>query len=374
MRKRIVLFTFLSAAACVALYSAPADSKTSGKTAMTAPVPAVAADKVQEIEDFESRRYTGLMVSPSVVNIVPRVSGEILEVGFHDGDAVKQGQMLYRLDPVQYDAAVKSAEAKIAECKAKLEYSQKNYDRTLALYEKNAMSRDSMENTKSSLEANKASLLAGEAELIRAKDDLKNTLISAPIAGIAGVTNYTKGNYITPSSGTLVTIIQVSPIRVRFSISTADFLNLFGSLEKLKKLGSVKIKLSNGTLYPEDGEIELINNEANKNTDTIQIFAKFKNENHDLIVGSTVEVRLSKKKGAKVPAISPAAIMHDNNGSFVYVVGKDNMPEKRYVVLGNATSDMQMVTSGLKPGETVITSGVHKVYLNSPVELVNTEK
>lgn len=375
MKKHWIIFAFLSAATGMNAFAAASNkAKPAGPApAMQVPIPVVSAEKVGEAEDFESRRYTGLLVSPSVVNIIPRVSGEILEVGFHDGDVVKKGQILYRLDPVQYDAAVKSVEAKITECKARLEYSQKNYDRTLALFEKNAMSLDSMESAKSSLETNKAALLAAEAELIRAKDDLRNTVISAPIDGIAGVTAYTQGNYLTPSSGKLVTIIQVQPVRVRFSISTADFLNIFGSLENLKKQGSVRLKLSDGKSYDEEGEVEMINNEANSNTDTIQVFARFKNPKHRLIVGSTVEVRLARRNGVRIPAIDASAIMHDNKGSFVYVVGKGNMPEKRYVVLGNSTSKLQMVVSGLKVGESVITRGVHKVFPGVPVELTKTE-
>ena len=182
-----------------------------------APAPVVSVSKVVEVDEVESRNYTGIILSPSVVQIVSRVSGEIMKVGFQDGDVVKKGQVLYRLDPVRYEAAVKGVEAKIAECKAKLQYAQANYDRGIALYEKKAESKDTMENRRSALDACKAALLAAEAELITAKDDLKNTTIVAPIDGLAGVTSYTVGNYLTPSSGVLVTIVKVQPIRVRFS-------------------------------------------------------------------------------------------------------------------------------------------------------------
>ncbi len=112
------------------------------------PKPVVEVGSAVLTQDTESRRYTGQVVSISEVRIVPRVSGEILEVGFADGSVVEAGQMLYRLDPIQYEAAVKSAEAKIAECKAKLEYADHNYNRNLTLYEKQATSRDLLENTK----------------------------------------------------------------------------------------------------------------------------------------------------------------------------------------------------------------------------------
>lgn len=338
------------------------------------PKAVVAVGKVIETEDMESRRYTGLVVSKSVVQIVSRVSGEILEVGFKDGSVVKKGQMLYRLDPIQYEAAVKSAEAKISEYKAKVVYAQNNFDRNNSLFEKKAVSLDAMENTKAALDAYKAALLAAEADLITAKDNLKNTMITAPMEGIAGVTNYTAGNYITPSSGVLVTIIQAQPIRVRFSISTADLLSMFDDPDSLKKNAVVRVKLSNGTLYPEAGRIELLNNEANRKTDAIQVFATFSNSDFKLITGSTVSVTLSRKKGKMVPAVPPSALMYDNQGSYVYVVDKANKVEKRYVVPGNTTPELQMIETGLKAGETVVIKGTHKTMPGGEIEPVASEK
>ena len=148
----------------------------------------VGVEKVTECEDYETRQYTGQVVSKSVVNIVARVSGEILEIGFKDGDVVHKGQMLYKLDPVQYEASVKGAEASIEKCKAELTYAQSNFNRISLLYQKQASSLDTMENAKSTLGAAKAALLSAEASLITAKDNLKNTVITAPQDGLVGVT------------------------------------------------------------------------------------------------------------------------------------------------------------------------------------------
>ncbi|MEA4861889.1 MAG: efflux RND transporter periplasmic adaptor subunit [Victivallaceae bacterium] len=327
----------------------------------------VEVGKVVEAEDMDSRRYTGQVVSQASVQIVTRVSGEILEVGFTDGAPVKKGQMLYKLDPIQYEAAVKGCEAKIGESKAKLEYAQNSFDRNNALYKQNAGSKDSMENSRSVLMIAKASLLSAEAELITANDNLKNATIVAPINGIAGVTNYTVGNYITPASGVLVTIIQVQPIRVRFSISTGDYLSMFGSLKELKENSTVKLRLADGSWYDEPGEIELINNEANSRTDTVQIFASFPNKNYKLIAGGTVGVTLSRRVGRTLAAVVPSAVMVDNNGSYVYVVDKDSKAERRPVIIGNATDELQLIKGGLKLGETVVTKGTHKVMPGAPV-------
>ena len=235
------LLKLLCLAPCLLTFSmVAAPPSTGGKVV-------VGVEKVLEVEDYETRHYTGQVVSRSVVNIVPRVSGEILEIGFLEGESVRGGQMLYKLDPVQYEAAVKGAEASIEKCKAELTYAQSNYNRLNLLYEKQATSLDTLESAKATLGAAKAALLSAEAELITAKDNLKNTVITAPQEGIVGVTAYTPGNYITPNSGTLLTIIQTQPMRVRFSISVADLFSMFGSHRELMKNGSVEVKLADGS-------------------------------------------------------------------------------------------------------------------------------
>ena len=301
------------------------------------------------------------MVAQAEVNVVSRVSGEILKLGFNDGDYVKKGQMLYSIERTPYEAAVKQAEATIAECKARLEYAQSTYDRNQMLYEVNATSKDTMENTKSALDAMNAELAAAEAGLVTAQYNLDHTTITAAIDGLVGVTNFTAGNYITPSSGPLLTIIQMKPIRVRFAMSTNDFLSGYGSLTALKADGQVSLKLADGSEYATGGKIEFLNNEANVKTDAIQVYASFQNADMKLIPGSTVTVTLSKKSAAKMPAVPPSAVMHDAQTSFVYVVGDGNKIERRVVELGDMTKTHQLIKSGLKTGEKVVYQGTHKV-------------
>ena len=316
---------------------------------------------VEEVSNVQSRRYTGQVVAQAEVNVVPRVSGEILKLGFKDGDYVKKGQLLYAIEKTQYEAAVKQAEANIAESKARLEYAESSFERNQTLYEVNAASKDTMESTKSAVDAFKAALAAAEAGLVTAQENLKYTDITAAIDGLVGVTKFTAGNYITPSSGPMITIIQMQPIRVRFSISMADFLSGYGSLTVLKQNGQVALKLADGSEYASEGTIEFLNNEANVKTDAVQVYASFPNADMKLIPGSTVTVTLSKKTGDKMPAVPPSAVMHDAQTSFVYVVGEGNKIERRVIELGDMTKTHQLVKSGLKIGEKVVYQGTHKV-------------
>lgn len=343
-------------AAAVAALSIPLFAQMPGAMKQT-----VGVAEVEEVANVQSRRYTGQVVAQAVVNVTPRVSGEILKLGFNDGDYVKKGQMLYTIEKTQYEAAVKQAEASIAEIKANLEYAQSSYDRNERLYEVNAASKDAMENTKSALGALKAAEAAAEASLVTANENLKYTTITAAIDGLAGVTKYTEGNYITPSSGTILTIIQMQPIRVRFSMSTGDFLSGYGSLTALKKEGQISLKLADGSEYATEGKIEFLNNEANVKTDAIQVYASFPNADMKLIPGSTVTVTLSKKSATKMPAVPPSAVMYNASETYVYVVGEGNKIERRSVELGDMTKTHQLIKSGLKTGERVVYQGTHKV-------------
>ena len=351
MKSRII-----SAAAVLATLSLPIFAQMPGAMKQTVGVAAV-----EEVSNVQSRRYTGQVVAQAEVNVVPRVSGEILKLGFKDGDYVKKGQLLYTIEKTQYEAAVKQAEANIAESKARLEYAESSFDRNQMLYEVNAASKDTMESTKSAVDALKAGLAAAEAGLVTAQENLKYTDITAAIDGLVGVTKFTAGNYITPSSGSLLTIIQMQPIRVRFSISMADFLSGYGSLTALKQNGQVTLKLADGSEYKDGGTIEFLNNEANMKTDAVQVYASFPNADMKLIPGSTVTVTLSKKSGDKMPAVPPSAVMHDAQTSFVYVVGEGNKIERRVIELGDMTKTHQLVQSGLKAGEKVVYQGTHKV-------------
>ena len=348
--------------------------------------PVVSVSDVMELERVESRKYTGTIVVPESVQVVPRVSGEIVKVGFKDGAIIKKGQLLYKLDDIRYravvkgiEAKIKGIEAKILSCSAKQKYAKQNYDRIFKLYEKKAESLDTLENRKASLDGANAEMLAAQAELdaakaelITAKDDLKNTTITSPIDGVAGVNQTSIGNYITPGSGMLVKIVKVNPIRVKFAISTNDFLSGFGSLKRMQDSSSVKLRLSNGKEYPLEGKVAFLNNEANSRTDAILVYAEFKNDKQFLINGSTVTITLSKKDKAKSLAIPLSAVVYDVKGACVYVVGSDNKAKKHYIVPSGSDSEYQYVSGGLSKGQKVISAGTHKVMMDGmPVQVSN---
>ena len=171
-----------------------------------------------------------------------------------------------------------------------------------------------------------------------------------------------------PSSGTLITLFQVDPVRVRFSISTRDFLSRFGTLHNLKENARISVTLPDGTSFPTAGKVELMNYEANQNTDTVQIYALFDNPDAKLIPNSTVTVNLTRKNGKKSPAVPLSAVLHDAAGAYVWLLGEGNQAKKQRIVLGNADGGSQIILAGLKAGDRIVTDGTHKVIEGMEIE------
>ena len=329
-------------------------------------VPVATAEMANEIEVY---RYTGQIIPISTVNITSRISADLTEIGFNEGDYVKKGQLLYAFDDTRYDAALKSARSKIAEYEAKLIYAKNDYERTNELFKKGVSTKDEMESALSSYKSYQASLLGAQADVILAEDDYKHCRIHSPIAGVIGLTNYTEGNYITPSSGVLATIVQLDPIRLKFSMSSRDFIKDFATIGGLKNNCSVKIKLADGTFYESEGEIEFVNNEAVKSTDTILVFAKFKNPDSRLLPNNTVAVYLENKLGKRKVSIPVTALLHDSESSYVYVLDDQDVPHRKNVVLGRTVGGVQFIDSGLEAGDRVVSDGVHKIIENMKVNI-----
>ena len=307
-------------------------------------------------------RLPGRVVPISKVDVVPQVSGEILEVCFENGALVNEGDTLYKLDPVKYAAAVKNAEAKAQECKANVAYAEQSYNRHKRLLETRAVSLDAVDNALSQRDSSRAAYAAAQADLVYARDNLLHCEIKAPISGKIGSTAMTRGNYAKAGDAPLVSIIQISPIRIRFSLSNRRFLSLFGGMSsRLRDESTAKIFLANGQEHSGKGAFEYVENTADELTDTIQIYFQFENPDTTLRPGGTVTVVLGSKKGEMMPAVPPSAIMQDVQGPYVWVLDENNVAVRRSIARGDLVGDWVFIEKGLKEGERIVANGAHKV-------------
>lgn len=325
--------------------------------------------EVVERSDMRVSTYPGRVVPIAQVNVVPQVSGEILEVCFENGAFVKEGDILYRLDPVKYEAAVKNAESKVAECKANASYAELSYERHKKLLETRAVSVDAVDNALSLRDSSRAAYAAAKADLIAAKDDLAHCTIVAPISGKVGSTAMTRGNYAKAAGEPLVSIVQMSPIRVRFSISNSRFLNLFGGLSsRLSQEASATVALANGEAFTGKGVFDYVENTADELTDTIQVFFQYENGQGRLRPGGTVSITLASKSGELRPAVPPSAILQDIQGPYVWVLDEKGAVSRRSIARGDLVGDWVFVEKGLRKGERIVADGAHKVKRGMTVE------
>ena len=183
--------------------------------------------KVTEAADPQTKTFPAKVLPMQRVDVTPEVRGDIVEVCFKDGALVKANDVLYRLMPVRYKSALKNAEARVAECKARKAFADAAYERHTKL-SAGAVSQNAVDSAKNDRETAAAALAAAEAELEVAEYNLKRCQVRTPIDGRTGTTRLTKGNIASPSTP-LVTVVQIQPIRVRFSISNADYLTMFGA-------------------------------------------------------------------------------------------------------------------------------------------------
>ncbi|MCQ2396699.1 MAG: efflux RND transporter periplasmic adaptor subunit, partial [Lentisphaeria bacterium] len=158
--------------------------------------------------------------------------------------------------------------------------------------------------------------------------------------------------------------VQLDPIRVTFSISNRDFLELFGTEANFRENASITIRMADGTVYDQQGSFEFMNNEANRKTDTLAFYVSFPNPDRKLVPGSSVTVLLHKNLSENYTAVLPSAIMADNASPYVWVLADDNTAHRRNVVLGPSDGEVQLISSGLSAGEMVIIEGTHKVMMD----------
>lgn len=336
----------------------------------SAPLNTVLAEKASEMDQIVNKKYIGRIEAIQKVDLQPRVSGNIIGIRFKEGAVVKEGDLLFEIEDTQYKAGVQEIQAKIGQIDAKLDYARRNADRQQKLLSTNAVSVDTMENSKSEVYSLKAQKLAAEAELIKAQDNLKYTKIYAPISGRIGRVTYTMGNYVTPASSPLATIVQVDPVYVRFPISERDYISYFGNPEELRRQASIILKMADGNMYPGKGTFAMMDNKISSGTDTINTWMSFENKNNLLNSGGVVTVLLQKKEEKKYPSVMLSAIMNDANGAYLYVLDDKNIVQRRDVRLGEISGNRQIVTSGLKTGESVIIDGTHKAVVGRGVKPV----
>lgn len=365
----MIRLLFLGGIALLFWNASAASAEGKGKTP-----PSVVVDTVKTVAEADPKRYVGAIESIQHVDIMPRVTGNLLKINFTEGAVVKKGTLLYELEDTTYKAAVDGLKAQKEALEATLRYAEKDFRRNSTLLKSKAVAVAAHDKSEQEIDSAKANLKQVHASLADAENTLSYTKIYAPISGRIGKSVFTEGNLITPTGGKLTDIEMIAPIYVRFSISERVFRCDFGGMNGIREKALVRIQLADNTIYGETAKVTLIDNKVNSTTNTITLWATFENKDLQLIPGSFVTVLVTAKAEKLQPAVIPSALIMDNDGYQVYVLDGDNKVEARRVRIGSVSKGLQIIPEGLKPGERIVSEGSNKVRPGMTVTPVPAER
>jgi membrane fusion protein, multidrug efflux system len=328
------------------------------------PPPAVSVTPVVVRQVTESTEYTGRVTAIDKVDLVARIVGFIEERTFTEGQLVKKGDLLFRIEQATYKAAVEQARATLAKNKATAVNTKLQLERGQELLRNNNIPQATVDQRAADDAAAQASVLEAQAQLDQAQINLGYTEIRSPIDGRIGIATFTVGNLVQPSSGRLATIVRQDPVYVLFQASERDVLDYKSKVleaQDNKPQAVIRIKLPNGSVYPHPAVNNFLDVQVDPSTDTVAVRAQVANPQLLLIPGGIVGVTV--ERGAPQPALTvpQAAILLDQAGSYVLLVNDEKKVEQRRVTTGVDVGRDVVVTSGLKEGELVIVEGIQKV-------------
>jgi len=303
--------------------------------------------------------------------IRPQVTGYLIKQNYREGDLVKQGQLMFEIDPRTFEAAVDEAKGIRAQKVARFDTTAANLARIKPLAEKNAVSQKDLDDSTGAYQSAKAELEAADANLKTAKLNLGFTKIASPITGIAGIAKAQIGDLLSPSGEPLTTVSSVDPIKVYFNLSEQEYLKVATAANAAGKTAKdvpLDLILVDGSTYPHQGKVSVLNRQADVTTGTFKVAALFPNENNLLRPGQFGRIRATMKV-VKDALLVPQRAVTEMQGKFLLaVVGADNKVDIRPVVVGDRIGSDWLIAGGLKPGEKVIAEGTQKVKPGMTVE------
>jgi membrane fusion protein (multidrug efflux system) len=336
--------------------------------------PAVGVLEAQKRPVTESNEFLGRIEAVNRVAVVARVTAFLDKRHFAEGTEVKTGDLLYTLERGPFEADLKAKQAQVAQLQATLVNAKLTTDRARTLLGGPAGQQSTYDAALANQQSLEAQIQAAQAQVDLSQINLNYTEIKSPIDGRIGRTSVTEGNVVTPTSGTLTTIVSQDPMYVTFPVSVREALGLrqrYATRGGFKAV-VIRLRLPDGRAYDKVGQLNFVNNTIDQNTDTIQLRGTIPNPQiaggvRELTDNEFVNVLLEGVQPVEVLAIPRSAVLSDQQGDYVFVLGADNKAEQRRIKLGQSTSTIAAVTEGLNEGEKVIVEGLQRVRPGQPV-------
>jgi membrane fusion protein (multidrug efflux system) len=347
-----------------ALISALATPSYAQQNAPAIPVGTVIAEKQPISKTLD---FVGRVQAINRVDIRARVKGYLEAVLFKEGDLVKEGDPLYRIEKGLFESAVEEAQGALEKSKSQYELAAKTRKRQEELFSKSVTAEQKLDEAIAFEGSQKGEILTNEANLKTAQINLGYTDIIAPITGKIGRTALTKGNVVSPESGVLTTIVSQDPMYVVFPVSQREFLQAAesGRPTDVKNI-KARIRFSDGSVYDQVGEINFVDVTVDQATDTVTVRATISNPKGRLIDGQLVRVNLESGTPEEKVMIPQAALIADQEGVYVFVVEDGKAVVKR-VKPGGESGTNVVIESGLSAGAQVIVEGLQGVRAGAAV-------
>jgi membrane fusion protein, multidrug efflux system len=301
------------------------------------------------------------------VALVARVTAFLVKRLFVEGSEVKKDDLLYLLEQPPFQAQVDANKATVEQLEAQHRNAEQALERAQALLKTQAGTQSTLDSALAAERALAAQIAGARAQLRQSEINLGYTEIRAPIDGKISSTAVTEGNVVSPTTGTLATLVSQDPMYVIFSISQRTGIDLRDRYAARGGFSAVviKLRLADGRIYGEDGKADYVSPTVAENTDTITVRGVIPNTKvgmlRQLTDGEFVTVLLEGVQPIFVLAIPRAAVLSDQQGDYVYVVDTQNKADIRRIQLGQSTPTTAVVTDGLKEGELVISEGLQRV-------------
>ncbi len=339
-----------------------------------APPPAVGVVKVQPAAIVESADFVGRVQAVDRVSLTTRVTAFLDQRLFTEGAEVQQGDLLFRLERAPFETSVAQQEGSVADVTARLANATIQLGRAQQLMSSAAGHKSAVDDALAAQRSLAALLAVAQAQLTQAKINLEYTEIKAPVAGKIGRGSVTPGNVVSPTSGPLATIVSQDPMYVTFPVAsrTLTALQKRYAAKGIAGAVAVHLKLPDGSAYGPTGTIDYVDPTVSPTTDTILVRARIPNPalrpaepgkpvDRPLTDGAFVAVSVEGIEPVMALGIPRAAVLSDQQGTYVFVLGDGNKAEQRRIKLGQSTPAIAVIAEGLKEGETVISEGIQKV-------------
>lgn len=345
-----------------------------GQAQMPGGPPSVGVERAAQTAITETSEFVGRIQSVDRVVLTARVTAFLDQRLFTEGSEVKQGDLLYRLERAPFEASVQQQEAAVADASARLANANIQLARAQSLLNTPAGQRSNVDDAIANQRSQAAQVMSAQAQLRQAQINLDYTEIRAPISGKISRTSITVGNVVSPSSGPLATIVSQDPMYVLFPVASRAQAELEKRYADKGGMNAVvvKLRLPDGTMYDRDGKIDYVEPTVSATTDTIMLRARIPNPvripategqpvERTLVDGAFVNVLVEGIEPVMALGIPRKAVLSDQQGDYVYVVGPDKKVEQRRIQLGQSTPTIAVVAGGLKEGEMVVTEGIQRV-------------